>query len=131
MAFTWAAVYQDGEIFHQFNPEDGSERSSERIDRKRLSSLVLYGHDAKVLFVQNLDPGHRLIYRRRMEAMPGDEVLTVHLIGWQKTVGGENVQHITYAYEKDNRIIMAGRWQDDHRWHYPIVPVPVEDIEVE
>lgn len=131
MAFTWAAVYKDGEVFQQFSPDDGSERSSERIDRKRLSSFVLYGHDGKVLFVQNLDPGHRLIYRRRVESVPGSDTLVVHLVGWQKNVGGENVQHITYAFEKDGRIILAGKWRDDHRWFYSVAPVAAEEVEVE
>lgn len=136
MAFTWAAIYHDGTVFPQIDPATGSERSSERIDRKRLSSFILYGHDRNPLFVQHFDPGHRLIYRRRVEQEPGGQTLIVHLVGWQETAYArdgtpKDYQHMTYAFENDNKIVMAGKWRAEHRWYYPVQSNPAEEVAVE
>lgn len=135
MAFTWVAVYKDGSLFHQYD-QNGAERSSEHIDRKKLLSFVLYDHDNRPLLTQNLDPGHRLIYRRRVEQSPGGDAIVCHLVGWQQTVYTQdghprNVQHISYVFEADRRIVMGGRWRSDHRWFYPVTTVPAEDVAVE
>lgn len=136
MAFSWVAVYKDGGLLHQIDPDTGSERSSERIDRAALSSFVLLDHDGSTKLVQHLDPGHFLIYRRRTERDATGATTVVHLVGWRRIIsigGGEPVicQHVAYAFESDGRVAMAGDWRDDHRWYYPIKLTPAEEVAVE
>ena len=131
MAFTWVAVHKDGTLCHQFDPTTGAERSSEHIDRKQLATMVLYGHDNQPILTQHFESGHRLIYRRRVEQEPGGIPIVCHLLGWQKTVGTENVQHIAYVFEADGRIVVGGNWRNEHRWFYAPQLVPAEGIEVE
>jgi len=131
MAYTWVAVYRDGTTYRQICPETGADRSSEAIDRRQLECLCLYGHGGELVLTQHYEPGQRPIYRRRREYSPGLGIDVVcHLVGWQQTIAGQNVQHIAYVFENDGRIIMAGRWQASHPWFYPIVPVEAEKIEV-
>jgi len=119
----WEARYNDASL-HQFNG-DGSENKYADIDRNRLLSFVLYGDDGKPVFELFLDPGQRLIYRRRVRKSPGLADIIIYLVGWQMTVGGENVQSIAYVSE-DGQVALAGRWRDDHPWFYSIQAVPSE-----
>lgn len=131
MAFTWAALYSDGEIFPQYEHSSGVERSSERVDRSRLRSFMLYGHQGELILTQHYDPGQRMIYRRRTEVDSSGGVVVCHLVGWQRTVGDQNVQHVAYVFEADSRIVLGGKWRDGHRWFYEPRPVPAEEAEVQ
>ena len=65
----------------------------------------------------HLEPGQRLIYRRRHAQTIGKPLITVTIVGWQQTIAGQNVQSIAYVFE-DGRIELAGRWKEDHPWFY-------------
>lgn len=120
----WEARYNDGKALPQYNA-DGSENRYADIDRARIASFSLFDGDRLIVTV-HLDHGARLIFRRRVAQAPGGDKFTVHLIGWQRTVGVHNVQSILYVMD-DGEIHMAGEWREDHPWFYAAVPVPCEE----
>lgn len=123
----WEARYTDGTTLPQYH-EDGRENRYADIDRARLASFAVLSDDGqRLIFEMHLDPRARLIFRRRVEQGPGHRMV-VHMIGWQRTVGGENVQSIAYITEC-GEIHMAGAWREDHPWFYPAQPVPCEQEE--
>ncbi len=121
----WQAQYNDGSGLSQFE-EDGKENKYADIDRNRIDSFALYLDDGRLAFRLWLDPGQRLIYRRRVEISTGCDPFAVYLCGWQRTIAGENVQSVAYVTEC-GEVHLAGKWRDDHRWFYAIQPVPAEE----
>lgn len=133
---TWVAVYNDGTALAQFDTT-GKEFSSEEIDRRKLKSMLLF-FNGKVVLTQHFEPGQRLIFRRRVAITPGvspdgsgDTREFVYLLGWQRTVGNENIQHIAYVFETSARIELAGKFDDRHAWFYEPKWLPCESQEVE
>ena len=127
MPYQWKASYKDGNTIAQFD-ENGEERSYlNHLDWDKLESFSLLDGEKPILTL-HLEEGQRLIYRRRVEMSPGSGTTGVcHLLGWQKTVNGENVQSIAYVFE-DGRIELAGKFRKDHPWFYPPVAVEKETI---
>lgn len=123
----WVARYNDGTSLSQYN-EDGSENSYFDIDRRKLSSFELTNSAGGFLLCLHLDPDQRLIFRRRVMKRSGYADVVVYLVGWQMSLGGRNVQSISYLTEK-GEIHVAGAWRDDHPWFYSIQPVPCEEAE--
>jgi hypothetical protein len=101
----WRAVYQDGTYLDAGTYTD--------IDRARLASFCLV-RDGVVVFQLVLQEGQRLIWRKRTIVTPGAGEQVWHLVGWQKTVGGENIQCISYIKEEDGYVLMAGEWEGEH-----------------
>ena len=94
------------------------------LPRNGLVAFALLNRSARIIYVQHLEPGMRLIYRRRsaLQYNPkrGQQMTRVcHLIGWQKEIRGRNVQHIAYCFE-DGPIEMAGRFRENHRFFYSV-----------
>jgi hypothetical protein len=87
--------------------------SYESIDRSKLASFCLLKEDT-VIFQMVLQEGQRLIWRKRIILTPGQGEKVWHLVGWQKTIKGENIQCIGYVNEEDGYVLMAGEWQGDH-----------------
>ena len=115
MELTWKAVYSEGEL-NQYN-QDGSVNKYTNIDRTILKFFELFDKDKLILRV-HLGNDRRLIYRRRVSlSMEGTITEVVYLVGWQKTVGGENVQSISYIFE-DGHIEMAGAWNEKSPFAY-------------
>ncbi len=114
MPYTWRATYKDGTILDASKDHD---LSVDRLDRKQIEHFELVNQAGKSLMTLHLDPGQRLIYRRRVDKVTGAPDFVCHLLGWQQTVGGQNVQSILYVFE-DGRIEMAGRFREDHPWFY-------------
>ena len=85
----------------------------EDIDRSRLASFCLV-RDCETVFNMILQEGQRLIWRKRTVITPGVGEQVWHLVGWQKTIQGENIQCISYIKEEDGYVLMAGEWQGDH-----------------
>ncbi len=121
----WIARYNDGETLSQYK-EDGSENRYADIDRNRLVEFTVVSDLNESMFTLHLDPGQRLIYRRRVKQSPGLSPIVVYIVGWQMTVAGNNVQSIAYISE-DKDIHMAGAWKEDHPWFYSVQPVPCEE----
>jgi hypothetical protein len=109
MNFAWKAIYSDGTILPQYN-EDGSKNGYENIDRTILKAFAIFDDD-KLLFKLHLEPGQRLIYRRRnfINPMNPSETNFFYMIGWQQKIGGANTQAINYVYP-DGHIEQAGIW---------------------
>ena len=117
----WKAVYNDGKELIQFE-EDGTENKYPDIDRSKLAVFEIRkaasgDQPDRLLFKMYLEPGRRLIYRRRViekmrfgKAKPelvSKEV--IYLVGWQATIGGRSVQDIAYVFE-DGHVELAGKW---------------------
>lgn len=105
----WRAVYTDGTYLDSTDAEKGYES----IDRSRLASFCLM-KEGKVFFHLVLQEGQRLIWRKRAIITPAQDERVWHLVGWQKTVGGENIQCIAYISDEDGSVVMAGEWQGEH-----------------
>jgi hypothetical protein len=112
---SWFAEYQDGSRFPQI-AEDGTERSYDNIpNRDSIACFCLFKvEDKKPVFTLYLDPGQKLIYRRRVFKVLGGTDKIFYLVGWRKTVGGECVQAISYIHEETNYVQMAGKFREDH-----------------
>ena len=111
---TWEAVYDNGvESLFQYAP-DGTPTPYTEINRTRLTHFRMWGQ-GRVLLMLCLDPGQRLIWRRRVEVPKSGVRIVHHLCGWQITVGKgqdkRNVQSIAYLTEGQSAVIMAGRWR--------------------
>jgi hypothetical protein len=78
-----------------------------------------------------LEPGQRLIFRRRIEQPSGGPAIVCYLAGWQQTIHGQNVQSIAYVFEEGSRIEWAGKFREGHAWFYAVDPVPCEIEELE
>lgn len=122
----WVAIYADNTELPQYNG-DGSENRYADIDRTRLKQFVIKTEEDPVhpVLVMNFAAGQRLIYRRRVELTPNGEPYVVTMVGWQKTVNGENLQSIAFLFP-DKHIEWSGRWEDGHRWYYAPELLPFE-----
>jgi hypothetical protein len=105
---TWRAVYTDGSYL---DAKDAAKGYAD-IDRTRLASFCLLKEE-KVIFHLVLKPDQRLIWRKRTLLTPGAPERVFHLVGYQKTIKGENFQCIAYV-DEDGTVIMAGEWEGDH-----------------
>ena len=123
MSLQWKAFYNDQSSLPQFNA-DGSENKYADIDRSKLEAFAFFKDDALV-FALYLEPGQRLIFRRRVEQPAGGESTVVYMAGWQQTIEGRNVQSIAYIFPS-GAVHMAGPWRENHPWFYSIQPVPCE-----
>ncbi len=125
MSYAWRATYKDGSVFDASKDHD---LSVDRLDRKQLGQFELVNGTGRSLMTLHLDPGQRLIYRRRVTMAQGGKPSICHLLGWQQTFGGQNVQSILYVFE-DGRIEMAGKFKEGHPWFYApeLRRVEVED----
>lgn len=105
--YTWRAYYDDGTTLDE-EPEDGSRRNAfADIDQSRLVALeIIPVREGFHGFVQRIDRarGQRLIlFRRRairlsMETGEQEHEPSVMCVGWQRTVGGENVSSYTWFF---------------------------------
>jgi len=108
---TWVAKYRDGQFVTQ-HKGNGEMMSADNVDRKLVESFSLLNGE-KIIFTLHLDPGQRLIYRRRVEQNVGGEQKVCHLVGWR----GDIAQSICYVFE-DGQVEMAGAFREDHPWFY-------------
>ncbi len=123
----WKAVYNDGTELSQFE-EDGTENKYPDIDRSKLATFEVRKAAAKeqpdkLLFKMYMEPGRRLICRRRVMdnykigGKSKDPTVkrywqeVVYLVGWQATIGGRSVQDIAYVFE-DGHVELAGKWRN-------------------
>ena len=122
MEIRWAAAYDDGTVVDQFR--DGKELSyDDLVDRERIVAFSLWDLETrKPVFTLHLDPGQKLIYRRRCWQRQGEAkpFQVVYLVGWRRTISGECVQSIAYVFEETGRVELAGRFRENH----PIFDAP-------
>ena len=123
MEITWKAVYPEG-CLNQYN-EDGSVNKYTDIDRTLLQFFELY-KEGKLILRVHLGDDKGLIFRRRVTLSMGGKIKgVVYLVGWQKTVGGENIQSICYVFE-DGQIEMAGAWNEKSPFAYAPILIKEE-----
>jgi hypothetical protein len=131
----WVARYNDETSLPQYNG-DGSENKYSDIDRRKLVSFTLTEQvEDKNIHVLSLhlEPTQRLVYRRRVEMVPGEEPVVIYLVGWQQTIqdgspDGRNIQSIGCVFP-DLHIEWFGEFRDNHRWFYPVQPFDCEQGE--
>jgi hypothetical protein len=90
-----------------------------RIERKAraydtMAEMMRSKKTERIVFTLQLQEGQRLIWRKRVISGQFQDDQVWHLVGWQKTVGGENIQCISYFREDDGVVIMAGQWEGEH-----------------
>lgn len=123
MRMCWAAKYRDGFVVNQFGA-DGIEVSPDTLKfRDEIESFALWDFDTrKTVLTLHLDPGQKLIYRRRCWQRAGEEkpYQVVYLVGWRRTVAGECIQSIAYVFGEDGHVELAGRFRENH----PIFDAP-------
>jgi len=107
----WRAVYKDGTVLLQTTKE-GKKNKYADIDRDKLKYFDLLDGN-KLLFRLHLEPGRRLICRRRTigDVFDASKKRVVWLIGWQWTVNGRNVQDIAWVYE-NGVVELTGRFKE-------------------
>lgn len=124
----WIVVYEDGGILYQYE-EDGKENLYADIDReRRVAEFHLRDRSTgKIVLAYALEPGQRLIYRKRhsMSGVTGEKNWTIHLVGWQQTIDGKNIQNISWVFP-DGSIINTGRFRDNHPIFYSVELLPFE-----
>ena len=91
---------------------DGKKFGYSDIDRDKLSAFSLE-KDGEEIIRLHLDEDKRLIWRERNYIVAGSKAKTIHLLGWQKTIKGENVQSIAYVFD-DGKVELAGRFREGH-----------------
>jgi len=90
-----------------------------RIDRKARAlelwaDMLRKRQTEREVFRMDLQEGQRLIWRKRVISGQYKDDQVWHLVGWQKTIKGENIQCIGYINEDTGQVRMAGEWQGDH-----------------
>lgn len=137
----WKAIYKDGTSLCQYE-EDGEENKYPDIDRYKLAAFEIRKAGMvqpksvpdQLLFKMYLEPGRRLIYRRRVQekmrfGKKGPEIIkgsreVIYLVGWQATIGGRSVQDIAYVFP-DGHVELAGKWMQAP-YDAPGNPLPCE-----
>jgi len=120
---TWVAVYDANEedYLFQYAP-DGTENRYGDIDRERLKEFhVIDRKSNRTLFAVALEPGQRLIFRKRisMSGIVGEKMWEILLVGWQQTINGKNVQSLNWIFP-DGSIIQTGKFQEAHPIFYSV-----------
>lgn len=113
----WRAVYDDGTSLSQYN-DDGTENLYADIDRSRLAEFQIIDSDRGRLRHALLlnDPRKRLIWRRRTQTYQDGGSASFHLVGWQITIGDENIQSVTLVSEQEGQedlSIASTGWRED------------------
>lgn len=126
--YKWKAIYKNGDTLDQVNT-DGSKNGYGDIDRSQLVGFELWDGKFRVFYTK-IEPGQRLIWRRRTEMIPGQgQGEVVHIVGKQETIDGENIQGIVCIFESDGRMEATDRFDPNHPWLYPVQPIPEENEE--
>lgn len=124
--FKWRAVYEDDTTLEQFN-DDSTENKFLDIDRSRLVQFVLHENGVPKV-VLHLDKDKRLIYRRRtaVSGMTNQAYEIIHIVGYQETVSGSNVQALHFVFSSDGRVETVDKFREGTQWFYPVNLLPVE-----
>lgn len=117
----WVAHLKDGSKIYQYNGQ--KENSYDELDQSELVWFALYEGDKPKIVVHLDEAGKKLIYRKRIEKNTPEKgagsTTTVYLVGWRQKIQGKDVQSISCLFE-DGHIENIGRWNENHRWFYPV-----------
>ena len=113
----WKATYEDGTEVCQFQP-DGLEVSTDSVSRNHVRSMVLSKGGVPVVTL-DIEPGQKLVYRRRTEMIPGKNVTEIcHILGWRQRQEDQIVSRVLFYFESDDRIEEIDGFREDHPWYY-------------
>ena len=128
--YSWIAQYNDGEFLPQYEWSKGSiikENKYGDIDRKRLIAFELVAKDRDNFCIW-LEPGQRLIYRRRSQLnVSMNQTVVFHLVGWQHTINGQNIQSMLLIHPSGD-IEMIGKWKEDHVLYCAPILIEAEKV---
>ncbi len=124
--YTWKCLLQDGTLLEQIDDKrDPKEISTDSFNHSKVETFALFNGE-NLVHILHMDHGQTLIYRRRTELAAGEGIpLVCHLVGWQMTVNGEQVQSIAFCFE-DGVIETIGKFRDNHPWFYSVTPTKKE-----
>ncbi len=144
MSIYWQAIYSDGIILDQFK---GARYQD--IDRSRLVAFDLWQHpddpwkypegykgpgvEPKLLIrvdlrddtINGIGP-KRLIWRQRHSLNSRGEEFSFHLVGWQRTVEGINVQSIAYVFDEGG-VFLGGQFDERDIFMYSVQQLECEE----
>jgi len=106
----WQAIYNNNEMFPQFNT-NGTENKYSDIQRDRLVSFNMYDGDKLILSVELERPTQKLICRKRTFMNNKGGRNEIWLAGWHENVNGRSIKSICYIYP-DGHIHFAGAKDD-------------------
>lgn len=115
--FRWVAYNNDGGAVSQV-AASGQKNSYEDLPLDNLKSFELWDwqRNERVLLV-TFKPGERLVWRRRSEMAPGNQILEVcHIVG---KIGKDGQKGILGIFESDGRIEAVGEFLPNSNWFYP------------
>ena len=115
--FRWVAYNNDGGAVSQV-AASGQRNSYEDLPLDNLKSFELWDwqRNERVLLV-TFKPGERLVWRRRSEMAPGNQILEVcHIVG---KIGRDGQKGILGIFESDGRIEAVGEFRPNSNWFYP------------
>ena len=134
MSIYWQAIHSDGSILDQFKGA-----KYQNIDRSRLIAFDLWQHpdkgpgvEPKLLIrvdlrndTQDSIGPKRLIWRQRHSLNGRGEEFSFHLVGWQRTVEGINVQSIAYIFDEGG-VFLGGQFDEKDQFMYSVQPLECE-----
>lgn len=115
--FRWVAYDNEGGSVAQV-AASGEKNSYDDLPHDDLKYFELWDwrRNERVLLV-NFKKGERLVWRRRFEMSPGNEVLEVcHIVG---KIGKNGEKGILGIFESDGRIEAVGDFLPNSAWFYP------------
>lgn len=115
--FRWVAYDNEGGSVSQV-AASGQKNAYEDLPLSNLKSFELWDwrKDQRVLLV-NFNKGERLVWRRRFEMAPGNEVVECcHIVG---KIGTNGQKGILGIFESDGHIEAVGEFLPNSNWFYP------------
>lgn len=106
----WIAIYNDGTTYPDRDEARLMRQQYREIDREKLAAFEVW-EDDKLILALNLEGNKRLIYRQRVQLIPGKGETRIWLVGWQETKNGVNFQSIAYIFP-NGEILLSGDWNN-------------------
>lgn len=112
--YNWKVTLDDGLVINQVD-EEGRKYAYEDLPHARIRLFEL--HDQGVVGLRmTFQPGEQLIWRRRVQMQPGNQVTEVcHIVG--KKVG--SLTGVVGFFESDGRVEAVQEFLPNSRWFYP------------
>lgn len=125
MPIQWIAHYRDNTALPQYN--ENGENKYTNIERGKLQAFSLLDEEQVLITVHFDHPEQRLIYRRRVFQIVGEEdPITFHMVGWQRTIHGECVQSISIVDSRSGKVDVIGAWFENHFLFDRVLLMPEE-----
>lgn len=150
MTIFYKAIYNDGTFFN-YSEDNEETKDYYKIDRTKLIAFELWNNNETLIHRVNIEPGQRLINRRRVSIKFGMDLMkkaaeikdpreqqkflrrcieegkaltfAVYVTGYQETINGINHQNLLAIYE-DGHTEQFSKWRDA-----PLDKIPLLEIE--